>query len=63
MSEISLKFVPKGQIQNKLAMAYVMAWHLTSQYTNQWCPVLRIIHMIPGLDKLADINSDQGMDT
>ena len=63
MSGISLKFVPKGKIHNELALVYVMAWHRTSHYTNQSCPILRIIDMIPGLDKLADINLDRGMDT
>ena len=27
--EISLKFVPKGPIDNKWALVQVMAWHLT----------------------------------
>ena len=34
MNKISLKFVPKGPIDNKSALVHVMAWH----WTGDRCP-------------------------
>ena len=34
--QISLKFVPKGSIDNKSALIQVMAWHWTGDKPNSW---------------------------
>ena len=47
---ISLKFVPKGQINNIPALVRVMACGRTGHYLNQWCLVYRHIYASLGLN-------------
>ena len=52
--KISLKFVPKGPINNNPALVQIMAWHrqTTSRYLNQWWLVYWRIYASLGLNEL-----------
>ena len=53
---ISLKFVPKGPINNIPALADIMAWQdqATSHYLNQWWLDYRRLYASLGLNELTD---------
>ena len=53
--EISLKFVPKGPINNIPSLVQIMAWRrqATSHYLNQWWFVYRRIYASLGLTELT----------
>ena len=58
---ISLKFVPKGPIDNIPALVQIMAWRhpATSHYLNQWWLVQRRIYASLGLNELIRRASDK----
>ena len=51
-NEISLKFVPKGPINNNPALVQIMAWRLSTYYLNLWWLVYRRIYASLGLNEL-----------
>ena len=51
--KISLKFVPKGPINNNPALVQIMAWRRSSHYLNQWWLVYWRIYASLGLNELS----------
>ena len=57
--KISLKFVPKGSINNIPTLVQIVAWGIqaTSHYLNQWWLIYRRIYASHRLNELIDMNS------
>ena len=57
--KISLKFVPKGPINNIPALVQIMAWRRPSHNLNQWWSVYRRIYASLGLNELNHLSLDK----